>query len=696
MFTLNQTELEQIMNSPNRKYAIYPIIHKNICDSEFAKKHHKLGFAGAVGNVDYAHGFQNDENRWKCVEKGFRKYQELGMHTWIYDEDGYPSGSAGGYLTEDHPEHIAKGLYCYLFPRILKGPRPYHSSVPDGILWRAMLLSADGKKTVDITETLNENNVLYFDIPEGEWKLHIFMKRRLYDGSHNSLSYASPRDYINLTDGKAVDQFIRYTHENYKKYLADEFGKSIVATFTDEPSLVSSFISGHGICPLLTWQDDFPQMFRKRYGYDISDAILAVLNDCKENRTKLRCDYWDFMADAVADNFFKKIQDWCHQNNLKSSGHLLSEESLSAHILCYGSFLRSLRYFDWPGIDRLAIQPEHLTDTSKIPSARMAASFADINGENEAFTEVSDHAAMINHLEAPKEWYYNSINQLIAMGINNFTSYFSFKRFSDEDIITLNRYVARTNEIMHKGIRACDTAIFYPECDAWAAMTVAVEHAWFAGGENLRILQENVAKTSWELLFKQVDFDYMDNRILQEAVITDGELCYAGRRYKNIVLPSFYVAEDQSAEKIIQLAETGIHVYLIAEGCILSRETGKKSPFQERFAELVSQGKIISERTPEKLAETFCGGMLKADISHKTLLSHFRLQDDGTGILFLTNTSEVPVSGTITLLESYSEIYRFDARNETIQTIVSDQDREHTSFDISLGAYGALIYILKK
>lgn len=402
------------------------------------------------------------------------------------------------------------------------------------------------------------------------------------------------------------------------------------------------------------------------------------------------------MADAVADNFFKKIQDWCHRNNLKSSGHLLSEESLSSHILCYGSFLRSLRYFDWPGIDRLDIQPERLTDTNKIPSARMAASFADINGENETFTEVSDHAVAINHLAAPKEWYYNSINQLIAMGINNFTSYFSFKGFSDEDIVTFNRYVARTNEIMHKGVRRCDTAILYPECDAWAAMTVTVEHAWFAGGENFRILQENVAKTSWELLFRQVDFDYIDDRILQEAVITDGELRCAGRHYKNIVLPSFYVAEDRSAEKIIQLAETGIKIYLISDGCILSRETGKKSSFQERFSELVSQGKIVSEPTPEKLAEMFGGGILKSDISHRTLLSHFRLQDDGTGILFLTNTSDVPVSGKITVLEPYAEIYRFDAKNETIETIVSVRDGKHTSFDINLGAYCARIYILRK
>lgn len=692
---MDKKELKRIMDSPNRKYALYPIVHERICDTALAERNYKLGFGGAVGNIKYEHGFQDSEKCWKTAENGFRKYKELGMYTWIYDEDGYPSGSAGGYLAEDYPQFTATGLYCYIFPRILKGPMAYRSSIPDGVLHCAVLLSADGKNTVDITGKLNENNVLYFDLPEGEWKLNIFMKRHLYDGSHNSLSYASPRDYINLTDGDAVDKFIEYTHENYKKYLSDEFGKSIVATFTDEPSLVSAFTGG-GICPLLTWQEDFPQKFLERFGYNINDATLAVLNDRKANRTKLRCDYWDFIADAVTTNYFKKIQDWCHRNNLKSSGHLLSEESLSSHILYYGSFLRSLRYFDWPGADRLDIQPERLTDTEKIPSARLVASFADINGENEAFTEVSDHAFASNNLTAPKEWYYNSVNQLAAMGINNFTSYFSFRGFSDEEIIKFNEYTSRINEIMHRGVRACDTAVLYPECDAWAAMTVKAEHAWFAGGENMRIIHENFAKTSWELLFGLVDFDYIDNKILQEAAIKDEELRIIERHYKNIVLPSFYVAENESAKKIIELAESGITIYLISDGCILSRETGEESPFKNKFAELVSRGKIISENSPEKLAKKFRGGMVKSELSAKTLLSHFRLCDDGTGIIFLTNTSETPVSDKLTVTEKYSEIYRFDALNGTVETIIPAHSDPNTSFDINLGAYRALIYILKK
>lgn len=108
---MDKKELKRIMNSPNRKYALYPIVHERICDTALAERNYKLGFGGAVGNIKYEHSFQDSEKCWKTAENRFRKYKELGMYTWVYDEDGYPSGSAGGYLAEDYPQFTATGLY---------------------------------------------------------------------------------------------------------------------------------------------------------------------------------------------------------------------------------------------------------------------------------------------------------------------------------------------------------------------------------------------------------------------------------------------------------------------------------------------------------------------------------------------------------------------------------------------------------
>lgn len=692
---MNRKELKQIMDNPDRKYAIYPIIHPRVCDLELADKVNECGFAGVVGNIRYARGFQDDETCWKNAEAGFRKYKDLGMHTWIYDEEGYPSGSAGGYLCEEYPEFIAKGLYCYQSWRPIPAVGPYRASIPDGELWKAVILSADGKEIIDITDKCNENNVLYFDMPPGGWWLIILMKRRLYDGVHNSESYASPRDYINLTDRAAVEKFLEITHENYKKCLSDEFGKSIVATFTDEPSLVSWYDKS-GTHPLLTWQEDFPEKFYARYGYDIIEAIVAVLKDCKENCTKLRCDYWEFIADETANNFFKPIQAWCHENSLKSSGHLLGEEQLSFHVLAYGSFYRSMKYLDWPGIDQLHAQPELLIDERNIPFARFVASFADINGENEVFTEFSDHSIRMLKSTAAKEYYYGSVNWHLAMGINNFTSYFSFNGFTKEEVIALNKYTSRMNQLMHKGLRDSDTAVLYPECDMWATMLVKAEGIWNAGGDSFKKVHNNFARISWELLYRMVDFDCVDDELLLSGAIENGALCYKSRRYKNLILPSAFVLRDKTAKRIIELANKGIGVFVLGDVSRISRETGKDSPYKDEFARLISAGKICADDDVAALLDNFDGGLLRTENRHTSLMTHSRKLEDGTRIVFLTNTSLEGLTDRLTVREKCSRLYRFDAEKETVEEVEFTETEDGIRFDISIDALKAYIYILEK
>lgn len=227
------------MQNPNRKYAIYPILHSRIMQEECIDTYTDAGFGGVVGNISYQKDFDTCEQIWLKTAEVMRKYINKGMHLWIYDEDGYPSGSAGGYLTEKYPEYIAKGLFCYQYWHLIKGPIVFRSDIPDDTLWKAALVSKDKENIVDVTQYLNENNVLYIEVPAGEYQLYIFTIRRLFDGTHNSESHATPRNYINLTNKQATEKFIEMTHEHYKKYLSDEFGKGIVATFTDEPSLIA-------------------------------------------------------------------------------------------------------------------------------------------------------------------------------------------------------------------------------------------------------------------------------------------------------------------------------------------------------------------------------------------------------------------------------------------------------------------------
>ncbi|MBQ2336236.1 MAG: hypothetical protein II381_07985, partial [Victivallales bacterium] len=151
MDTQKETELKKAFQNPDRRYAIYPIIHGGVAaNPSRAEDIERKGFAGIVGNVPYGEGYPDDDAEWQRTSDGFREFLKRGMHVWIYDEKGYPSGTAGGAVTDMNPDFIAQGLYCYEYWRTLSGPGPYRADVPGDKLYKAMLLPLDGGEAIDV------------------------------------------------------------------------------------------------------------------------------------------------------------------------------------------------------------------------------------------------------------------------------------------------------------------------------------------------------------------------------------------------------------------------------------------------------------------------------------------------------------------------------------------------------------------
>ncbi len=684
---------EEGFKTPDRRYAIYPIIHANLGPNERVDAYEKNGFAGVVGNINYNRGvFPEDDAAWKRAEQGFRAYAARGMHTWIYDEKGYPSGTAGGYVTEEHPEYIARGLYCYDYWKTIVGPILYRADTPADKLWRAALIPCKGGDPIDVTEYQNDRGVLYIPVPEGQFWLFMMSTRRLFDGTHATESYSEPRNYISLSDVDATKAFMAVTHEKYKAYIGDEFGRSVLAMFTDEPSLISWNIRS-AVFPILPWHDKYPEEFRARYGYDFMLACVAVVLGKGEQVSKRRCDFWDYIADTVADGFFGTIGYWCHANNLKSSGHMLEEERLQAHIYNYGSFYRCMKRMDWPGIDQLDTEPGALMRETHIPIARFIASFADINGEHETFTEFSDHSVRGRGETAPLSYYYYSVNWHHAMGINNFTSYYSFKDITDTEKQALNAYTARTGYLLRQGARDSRIAVLYPEAAMWEAYTPSTRERALDFSDRMMSIQNAFVRVSWDLLHRQMDYDYVDADLLIRAEIKDGRLCYGDRSYEAVMLPCARVLEDRAAEKLLAMAEAGIRVYFCKEAVTLSRETGESAPYKEAIAEKIKTGDHMY------LSDTIedFGALIDASVPAScrpvrfetyapNLLSHLRRTQDGDVILFLANMAEdAPLSGIMTLPGTGDCVYTADCHTGDITPMtVCDRDADTGNFRVEI------------
>ncbi len=68
------------------------------------------GFGGVVCNVPHDQ-YLEDEGKWASFASWAARAKKAGLTLWLYDEDGYPSGTAGGVTLRDHPELAAMGLF---------------------------------------------------------------------------------------------------------------------------------------------------------------------------------------------------------------------------------------------------------------------------------------------------------------------------------------------------------------------------------------------------------------------------------------------------------------------------------------------------------------------------------------------------------------------------------------------------------
>ena len=72
---------------------------------------HRLGYGGVVMNVDYKN-YLKEPTAFDLFFKSAEYAKSVGMQVWIYDEQYYPSGGAGGLTLDGHPELEAIGLAC--------------------------------------------------------------------------------------------------------------------------------------------------------------------------------------------------------------------------------------------------------------------------------------------------------------------------------------------------------------------------------------------------------------------------------------------------------------------------------------------------------------------------------------------------------------------------------------------------------
>jgi len=486
-----------------------------------------LGLGGIVCNVAFQQYLRSEEN-WRKLVAGVDACAALGLVVWIYDEEGYPSGSAGGLVLKENPA------------------------------FEALALAHDPSR------------------PEP------FFLRPAYEFTHASNNYHAARRYINLIDDRAVRSFVANTHDAYYQHLKRHFGKTIQAMFTDEPSLIAVNLGqiseevrkkvpvsdpiDPAVRPLPTvpWSYDLAERYRQRYGEDLTPQRKSLFGGNSPDDRRVRSQFWELIADLVADRYFGTLQTWCARHGIASSGHTLWEEDLMHHPALDGNKLKALARMDIPGLDVLTSDPEAVIHRGWM-TAGMPNSAAILNGGRRVMTEVSDFSQTMNRqgpsglpeMQATAAWQ-------AAWGVTEFTLYYSTHLHSAEKYRAYGAYVGRLNALLKPAKITPEVLLYYPVRDLWAEYLPVAEPLRLASqSPRAQRIVGSFGRLGQSLQQSQVPFAMIDHEFLAAAKAeTDGSLRIGEHRFTSLVVPADVEMPPRAAAAVEQFRKHGGRVVI--------------------------------------------------------------------------------------------------------------------------------------
>lgn len=526
-----------------------------------------LGLGGVVANV----GFQDyltSAEQWEVLRYGQRRACALGLRTWLYDEKGYPSGTAGGIVPRALPGSVALGLACYVEqyqgPCEMMLPQPVSCA---GIVSAAACRDPDRATRadlVDLSAEVDEWGVLRWSVPEGAWHVLTFAERVMYEGTHAQGNVSAFRRYINLLDPEAVRAFLRVTHEAYARELPADLWEGIEALFTDEPSLMTFYVPAlperywgqvpvvdaprfEDRPPAVPWRAAFLDDFRTAKGYDLAPYLYALFFSQADEACYVRQDYYDFVTRCYVDAFYGQVQAWCRAHGVASSGHVLLEENILDHVPFHGSLFAAVRKMDLPGIDMLNSDPQEMLHGGSFMGAsfmavKQVSSVAHLTGCERVHSESSDWEQRNVGRYASLAQRRGQANLQHVLGVNQITSYFGWQEFTDEEQRAYHDYVGRLGALLTGGHHVCDVAVLYPIRTLWAHYLPLLTPIpdWFSRAP--RSLWETQVAEGYpalvrRLLCSQIDVDIIDEAAVLAGDVSTGALQVADEVYRTIVLP---------------------------------------------------------------------------------------------------------------------------------------------------------------
>ncbi|MCH7556366.1 MAG: hypothetical protein IIB56_02800 [Planctomycetes bacterium] len=559
---------------------------------------------------------------WKVA---LEEAERLDMNVWIYDENSYPSGFAGGLVPDAMPESRGRGLH---FAEAKLPPKPGENTL------------AVYRLTDDGFENVTEKAKATQPLPEGRY---LIASIRLAPSS----GWFGGKYYVDLLAPGVTEKFIEITLEAYRRELGEHFGKRIPGVFTDEPHLTPA----GGI----HWSQRLPNDFKERWGYDLMDHLPSLVRPLGDYK-KVRHNFFQLLLELFIERWAKPCYEFCDKHNLEFTGHYWEHGWPGA-----GHGGDNMAMYAWhhrPAIDTLMNQYREDTHAQfgNVRAVKELSSVANQLGRKRTLCEAYGAGGWDLRFEDMKrigDWLY-------VLGVNTLNEHLSYitirgarKRDHPQSFSyhepwwqayhVMASYFTRLSAVLSQGQQINTILLIEPTTTTWMYQPDPSHR------DRLNKIGNEFQEMVVAMSKAQVEYDIGCEDIIARHGSVEGTLFTIGQRqYDTIVIPP--LTENLNA-KTMNLLEA----YLKNGGTVLccgsppSLVDGLPSERARVASQNPSWKQIEPAAVPEMLAnqqkDRFA--IRHSNEDNGILFHHRRRLEDGE-ILFLVNTSiDSPSSGWI-------------------------------------------------
>jgi hypothetical protein len=513
---------------------------------EFADK----GFGGYFmhSRVGLATPYLSQE--WmRCIDACLDEGKKTNVESWLYDEDKWPSGFAGGIVPAQGDEYRSRTLAMKEIEK-----EDVDSALKDTSVVGVFEVALSPSSVIEEFERKSRSS----DVKGGKllaFGVKITPRSNWYNGE----------SYVDLLDPKVTEEFLKVTIDPYAENFKKGFGEYMPGIFTDEPNYF------HRVqLESVPWTEEIIDYFQKVNGYDITDRLPLLFFD-GEGCEKVRYDFWRTLTLRFIEAWTIPYSKRCEKYGLKMTGHYLCEDDLVVQTKFIGAAMPHYEYIHVPGIDHLGL---NINDPLTL---KQCSSVAHQFGKTRVLCEIfgcSGHNMTFEDQKWIADFHFALGITFLCQHLTLYTQKGDAKRDYPPTVSyhqtywphykLMNDYFSRAGYLCSQGRFYADILVLHPIGSVWATYSSKSSEnhesrAW-KYNEGLVKLQENLLALHW-------DFDYGDEIILERHARVEGREAFIVNegRYRLMIVPPSLTWARKTVDLLIRFLERGGKVLFVGE-----------------------------------------------------------------------------------------------------------------------------------